>query len=46
LHTQIAEPNFYQQAADKQKRMHQALAEIEAAIATALAQWEALEEKI
>lgn len=46
LHGQIAEPNFYQQAADKQKKAHQELAEIEAAITTALAQWEALEEKI
>ncbi|MDO9450619.1 MAG: ATP-binding cassette domain-containing protein, partial [Rugosibacter sp.] len=46
LHGQIAEPSFYQQAADKQKKAHQELAEIEAAIATALAQWEALEEKI
>ena len=46
LHGQIAEPGFYQQAADKQKKAHQELAEIEAAITTALAQWEALEEKI
>jgi len=45
LHRQIAEPDFYQQEADKQKKIHQELAEIEAAIATALAQWEALEEK-
>lgn len=46
LHRQIAEPGFYQQAADKQKKVHQELAEIEAAIATALAQWEALEGQI
>mgnify|MGYP001233878408 CR=1 FL=1 len=46
LHRQIAEPDFYQQAADQQKKVHQELAEIDAAIATAYTQWELLEEKI
>lgn len=46
LHRQIAKPDFYQQAADQQKKVHQELAEIDAAIATAYTQWELLEEKI
>jgi ATP-binding cassette subfamily F protein uup len=45
LHGQIAGPDFYQQAADKQKKVLQELAEIETSIANTLAQWEELEEK-
>jgi ATP-binding cassette subfamily F protein uup len=44
LHAQLAEPGFYQQAVAQQKKLHQTLADVEAAINTALAEWEALED--
>jgi ATP-binding cassette subfamily F protein uup len=45
LHAQLAEPDFYQQDVAQQKKLHQTLADVEAAINTALAEWETLEDK-
>lgn len=45
LHAQLADPGFYQRAAANQREAHIRLAELDAAIKTAMARWEQLEEK-
>ena len=46
LHVQLVDPDFYQQSVAQQKKLHQTLADVEASINAALAEWAALEEKL
>ncbi len=46
LHTQLADPGFYQRAAAEQRKTHTRLAELDATIKAAMTRWEQLEEKI
>ena len=46
LHTQLADPGFYQRELAGQQAMHARLAALESEINTAMTRWEQLEEKI